>query len=112
MASVSAAWPEARASAADAAFQGGDALLEDVHGRVHDPRVDVAELLQREQPGGVVGVVEQVGGGLVDRHGPGFGGRVGLLAAVDGQGGEVLLIGGGCVVVGHVGLRMRRQCSG
>ena len=42
-----------------AAFESGHALFEDVGGRVHDARVDVAELLQAEQAGGVVGVVEQ-----------------------------------------------------
>jgi hypothetical protein len=32
----------------DATLESGDALLEDVRGRVHDPCVDVAELLQAE----------------------------------------------------------------
>ena len=45
---------------------------------------------KREQAGGVVGVVEEVGGGLVDGHGAGSGGGVGLLAAVNGESGEVL----------------------
>ena len=44
------------------------ALLERVLGRVHDPRVDVAELLEREQVRRVPGVAELVRGGLVDRH--------------------------------------------
>ena len=52
-------------------------------GRVHDPGVDVADLGQREQVGGVGRVAELVRGGLVDRHGPGAGGGVGLLAGVD-----------------------------
>ncbi len=65
----------------DAAFERGDALLEDVGGRVHDARVDVAEFLQREEAGGVVGVVEDVRGGLVDRHGARAGGGVDLLPA-------------------------------
>ena len=69
IARVSAAWPEAVASAGDSAFEGGNALLEDVGGGVHDAGVDVAELLQAEEPAGVVGVVEDVGGGLVDGHG-------------------------------------------
>ena len=91
MARVSAAWPDANAEPRHAAFEGGDALLEDVGGGVHDARVDVAELLQGEQPGGVVGVVEDVGGRLVNRHRARRRGRVAFLAAVDGQGGEVLL---------------------
>ena len=74
MASVSAAWPEATASAGRAAFERGDALLEDVGRRVHDAGVDVAELLKPEEAGGVVGVVEDVRRGLVDRHGARLGG--------------------------------------
>ena len=55
----------------DAALERGDALLEDVGRRVHDPGVDVPELLQREEARAVVGVVERVGRGLVDRDGAG-----------------------------------------
>ena len=40
-----------------AAFECGDALLDDVLGRVHDAGVDVARLGEAEQCGGVVGVV-------------------------------------------------------
>ncbi len=54
----------------DAAFERRDALFEHVGRRVPDAGIDVAELLQREQVGGVLGVVELVGGGLVDRHAP------------------------------------------
>ena len=53
---------------ADAALERGDALLDDVGGRVHDARVDVAELLEPEQVRGVVGVVEDVARRLVDRQ--------------------------------------------
>ena len=67
IARVSAACPDARPRAADAALERGDALLEDVGGRVHDPGVDVAELLEPEEAGGVGGVVEDVAGGGVDR---------------------------------------------
>ena len=52
-ASVSAAWPLDDRDRGDAALELGDALLEDVGRRVHDPRVDVAELAQAEQVGGV-----------------------------------------------------------
>ena len=65
------------------AFEGGDARLHDHLGRVHDARVDVADLGQREQVGRVLGVAELVRGRLVDRHGPGAGGRVGLLTRMD-----------------------------
>ena len=51
---------------AGAAFDRGDALLEHVGGRVHDPGVDVPELLQGEQVRRVLGVLEDVGGRLVD----------------------------------------------
>ena len=54
----------------DAAFERGDALLDDVLRRVHDAGVDVAGLGEAEQRGGVVGAVEGVGRGLVDRQRP------------------------------------------
>ena len=44
----------------DAAVDGGDALLQHVGGRVHQAGVDVAELLQAEEIGGVLGVLELV----------------------------------------------------
>ena len=84
--SVSAAWPEASAERRDAALERGDALLEDVGRRVHDPGVDVPELLEPEQPRGVRGVVEDVARGGVDRDGAGVRRRVGLLAGVEGPG--------------------------
>ena len=71
-----------------AAFQRRDALLQHVAGRVHDARIDVAEGLQAEQRRGMVGVVEDVGRGLVDRRHPGAGGRVGLGAGMDRQRGK------------------------
>ena len=51
-----------------AAFHRRDALLQHVVGRVHDAGVDVAQFLQAEQVGGVLGAVELVRRGLVDRH--------------------------------------------
>ena len=53
MARNCAACPLEMASAADAAFERRHALLEHGRGRIHDARVDVAELLQREQSRGV-----------------------------------------------------------
>jgi hypothetical protein len=44
-------------------------LLKNSGGRVHNPRVDVAVLLEFEQLRGVVGVVEHKRGGLINRHG-------------------------------------------
>ena len=69
-----------------AAFERRHALLEHVGGRVHDARVDVARDLQVEQVGTVLGVVEGVGRGLVERDGGGFGRRVGRIAGMYGKG--------------------------
>src|SRR3546814_3755673 len=61
-------------------------LLQHIAGRIHDPRVDVAELLQREEVRRVSGVVELEGGRLVDRHGNGAGVRVAAVARVQRDG--------------------------
>ena len=60
-----------------AALQRRHALLQDRVGRIADAAVDVPEGLQPEERGGVVDVVEDEGGGLVDRRRPGAGRRVG-----------------------------------
>ena len=86
-----------------AALQGGDALLDDVGGRVADPGVDVAGDLQAEQRRGVRGVVEGVGRGLVDRQGARVGGGSGCLAGVDLLGLERPVRGRIGVVSGVVG---------
>ncbi len=70
---------------ADAALQRRHALLEHVRGRIHDPRVDVARHLQVEQVGAMLGAVEGVGHGLVDRHRHRVRGRVGRIAGMHGQ---------------------------
>ncbi|CAI7977538.1 hypothetical protein FRAHR75_360018 [Frankia sp. Hr75.2] len=75
--------PRCRGERADPAFEGGDALLEDVLGGVHDPGVDVARLAEREQRGRVVGVAEDEARRLVDRDGSRTGRRIGLGARVD-----------------------------
>ncbi len=80
---------------AHAAFQVGQALLEHVGGGVHDAGVDVAQLFQGEQVGGMFGVLELVAGGLVDRHGTAAGGGVGHLAGVQLAGGKTKLTGVG-----------------
>ncbi len=59
------------------ALERGDALFQRRGRRVGDAGVDVAERLQAEQRGGVVDVVEDEGGRLVDRRDPRAGGRVG-----------------------------------
>ena len=68
-----------------AALQRSDALLQHRLRRVPDARVDVAEGFQREQRGGVLDVVEDEGGGLVDRRGARAGRRVGLRPRMDRQ---------------------------
>ena len=75
---------------AGAALDRGDALLEDVGGRVHDPGVDVPEFLQREQVGRVVGVFEDERSGLIKRHSPRPGGRIRHLAGMQRLRAEVL----------------------
>ena len=63
-------------------FERGDALFQHVDGGVHDAGVDVAELLEPEQAGAVIGVVEHIARGGVDGHGASIGGRVGGLPVV------------------------------
>ena len=92
MMSVSAACPEAVARPAAAAFEGGDALLKDVGGGVHDARVDVAELLEPEETGGVIGIVKDIRRGLVNRHRARLGGGIDLLAGMNGQGCKVMFL--------------------
>ncbi len=78
--------PRGDAQRGRSALDRGDALLEHVRRGVHQPRVDVTELLQREQVRGMLGALEHVGRGLVDRDRPRAGRRVGLLPRVQGQG--------------------------
>ena len=80
----------------EAPLERRDPLLHGILRRVHDPGVDVPELLEREQVRRVRGVVEDVGRRLVDRQRPGAGGAVGHLPGVDLRGLEAPLRG-----VGH-----------
>ncbi len=59
-----------------AAFEVGYALFEHIGGRVHQARVDVAQLLQGEQVRGVFCALKLVTGGLVNRHGPAASGGI------------------------------------
>ena len=74
-----------------AAFEGRNAVFKDCLGRVHDAGVDVAELLQAEQAGGMIHIVKHVGRGLVDGCCAGAGGGVRCGAGVDGAGGKALV---------------------
>ena len=71
---------------ADPALQARDPLLERGDGRVAQARVDVPVLLQREQVGRVLGVLEHERGRLVDRHRARTRGRVRARAGVDRAG--------------------------
>jgi hypothetical protein len=85
-----------------AALEGCEALLDDRLRGVLDARVDVAELGEREEVGRVVGVVEDVRRGLVDRRRTSLGHRVGLGPRVDLLGLETPVLGCGhgfsCVI--------------
>ena len=74
------------------ALEGGGTLLEHVVGRVHDARIDVAQLLQREQIARVLGVAELVGRRLIDRHRDRAGGRVGTPAGMQKHGFKAMRI--------------------
>jgi hypothetical protein len=73
---------------ADASFKGGNALLEDVLRRVHDPRVDVAGHLEIEKVGAMLRAVERIRGRLIDRHCDGLGRCFRAVAGVHGEGFE------------------------
>ena len=82
---------------ADAAFEFGDALFQNRRGRIGDPAVAIAVGFEIEQRGAVIGAVEGIGGGLIDRNGDGLGGRIWLVAGMNGD-----------RLVAHHGLRSHR----
>ena len=69
-----------------AAFYRGQTLFQHGGGRVHDAGVDVAGHGQVKQIRAVLGVVEGIAGGLVNRHGHGFGGWLRLVTGMNGLG--------------------------
>ncbi len=73
-----------------AAFEAGDPLFENGDGRVRQARIDVAEIVQVEERGGVIDIVEHVGGRLIDRRRTGARHRVGGRAGMDGTGLETI----------------------
>ncbi len=80
-----------------AAFQRGDALLQNCVGWVADAGIDVTECLQAEQRRGVVDVVEHERRGLVDRRRARPRGRIGLAARMDRERGKAgRAFGHGC----------------
>ena len=54
---------------ADTAFEFGDAFFQYRGGGVGDPRVAINFRFEVEQRGAVIGAVEGIGDGLIDRHG-------------------------------------------
>ena len=68
-----------------AALERRDAFLQHGVGGIADAGIDVAERLQPEQRGGMVGVVEDKGCGLVDRRRPCAGSGIGLCARMHGK---------------------------
>ena len=88
-----------------AAFECCDARLEHALRRVADARVDVAEGFEAEQRRGVIGIIEDVGRGLVDRRDAGAGRGIGGGAGVDGERGKA----GGRVLRGHADLPSRAE---
>src|SRR5262249_34167748 len=71
-----------------AAFVRSNTLLQHRVGRVADAGIDVAEGLQAEERGGVVAVLEDEGGRLVDRGYARAAGRMGLGSCMDGERGS------------------------
>ena len=71
-------------------FERGDPFFEDVRSGIHDPRINVAKLLQSEEAGAVIRILEGVGGGLINRHGAGVGAGGRFLAGVNLQGFETV----------------------
>jgi hypothetical protein len=70
---------------ADAAFELGDALFEDRGRRVGDPAVTIAFGFQVKEGCAMIGAVERVGCGLIDRNSDRLGGRIGFVASVNGD---------------------------
>ena len=73
-------------------FERGDPLFEDIRRRIHDAGIDVAEFLQGKEPGAMIGVLEDVRGGLVNGNGARSGRGIGLLPGMHGKGCEMLLL--------------------
>src|SRR5579872_5806827 len=71
---------------ADTALKFGDPTFENFAGRVGDPAVAKALNFQIEQGGAVIGTVECVGCGLIDRDRYGLGGWIRLVSTMYGNG--------------------------
>src|SRR5579859_1617082 len=87
-----------------ATLQSCQTLLEDVRRRIHDTGVDVSELLQREQTGRMVGIVEYIRSRLIDGHSSGLRRGVFLLAAMHGESCKFMLALVSVFVGGHISI--------
>jgi len=72
-----------RGQCGDAAFEVRDALFQNVDSGIGDAAVAIAFGFQIEQRGAMVGAVELIGRGLIDRHRDGVGRRVRVEAGMD-----------------------------
>jgi len=75
----------AHAQRVESALEGGHASLQYRGGRIADAGVAIALDLEVEEGRSVVGAVEGVGDRLVDGHGHGFGRRIDLVPAMNGD---------------------------
>ena len=73
------------ANRADAVFQSGETLFEYGNRWIRDACIDVARTLQIEQRRGVIGILKDVGCGLIDRHRAGAGDRIWMLARMQAE---------------------------
>ncbi len=89
---------------ADAVFQRGEPLLQHRDRRIRNPRVDVPGAFEVEQRRGVIGILEHVGRGLVDRDRTRSRHGIGMLARMEGQ-----RFKAGRLRCGHVGLCVGRM---
>ena len=68
------------------AFQRSDALFQHRLGGVTEAGVDIAELSQCKEIGGMFGALEEIGAGSVDRHGPGKTVLIDCVSGMQGKG--------------------------
>ena len=90
-----------------AAIERRQPLFQNVGGGVHQAGVDIAELPQAEEIGRMLGVMEHIARGCIDRHGASGRGGIGHLARVQRQGAEVRK---GVFFVTHSELLLGKQC--
>ncbi|OIQ75475.1 hypothetical protein GALL_428610 [mine drainage metagenome] len=91
-----------RADRADAAFQRREPFLEHRRGRVGNPGIDVPSAFQIEQRRGMLGILKDVGSGLIDRDCTSARHGIRMLAGMEAQG-----VKGGRLGCGHAELEKR-----